>query len=188
YVGIHAGTAWSDTGWDNVSLTGTAHNFSDSGLIAGGQIGVRWWNPGFSWGLEATLSGTNLSEKDFVPPFISFGTGVDWVATVTGRAGWATNAWWLYGKAGWAWAGLELTGNQSAIPDSFSLSHTANGWTAGAGIEYKLAPSVSLALEYNFINLGGFDASGVTTQALPFTIKNVETDIQSVTLRLNVGL
>src|SRR5262245_36749578 len=38
YVGVHAGNAWSDTGWDSVSLTGTAHDFSDSGLIAGGQI------------------------------------------------------------------------------------------------------------------------------------------------------
>jgi outer membrane immunogenic protein len=38
YIGGHAGYAWSDVTWDNVSLTGEGVNNDASGFIGGGQV------------------------------------------------------------------------------------------------------------------------------------------------------
>lgn len=190
YIGIHGGGAWSGTDWDNVTLTGTAHNFDTSGIIAGGQLGFRFNCFALVCGVEGSLSGTSLSDRDDLPPNVTYQTDVDWIGTLTGRVGVATPLWYGYVKGGWAWANLELRGNESTIPDSFSLSRTANGWTAGAGVEFKFAPNspLSIAFEYNFIDLGSFNASGVTTAGFPFAITNVDTEIHSITARVNVRL
>lgn len=178
-----------DISWADVSLTGEAVSNDSSGVIAGGQIGYNAQFGKLVLGIEAALSGTGLSDRaDSVVAGVTFGTSVDWIGTVTGRVGYAGDHWLAYAKGGWAIASLELTGNNPNIPDSFSLSETANGWTAGAGIEWKLAPNMSLALEYSFIDLGSFNASGVTAGAIPFTLSDVDTQIQSVTARVNVRL
>ena len=55
----------------------------------------------------------------------------------------------------------------------------------GTGAEYRLTHNVSLGLEYSFIDLGKDNVFGTTAAALPYVITGVDTQIQSVTARLN---
>jgi outer membrane immunogenic protein len=189
YVGVHFGGAQSEVNWGDVSLVGLPVNNDASGIMGGGQIGYNAQFGRLVLGLEASISGAALSDRDFsTGGGISFGTSFNWIGTVTGRLGYAADHWMVYGKGGWAAADLRLSGNNPILPDSFSLTDTVSGWTAGAGIEWKLASNVSLAVEYNFIDLGTFDRSGSTVLGLPFTLSDVDVQVQSVTARINVRL
>ena len=54
YIGGHAGYAWSDVTWDNVSLTGEPVSNDDSGFIGGGQVGYNWQFGQVVLGIEGT--------------------------------------------------------------------------------------------------------------------------------------
>jgi outer membrane immunogenic protein len=190
YIGVHAGGGQADISWADVSLTGEAVSFDASGFIGGGQIGYNAQFGRWVFGIEAAFSSAGLSETvdSAIGGGITFTSSVDWIGTVTGRVGYAGDSWLLYGKGGWAVASLELSGNNPGLPDSFSRSGTVNGWTAGAGVEWKLSRNLSLAIEYNFIDLDSGDVTGVTALGIPFTLSDVDTQIQSITARLNLKL
>jgi len=61
YIGGNVGGAWSDVEWSNISLTGDRFNEGASGFIAGGQIGYNQQFGNIVLGVEATLSGADLS-------------------------------------------------------------------------------------------------------------------------------
>ncbi len=86
---------------------------------------------------------------------------VDYFGTVRARLGYAFGGTLLYATGGFAYGGVN---SSSAYEDSrlaggpvtgrVSSSTTATGWAAGAGIEYKIAPSWTLKGEYQFVDLG----------------------------------
>ena len=110
---------------------------------------------------------------------------INTVATVTGRFGFASDQWLLYGKAGWAGAQVNFSGRNTALQDSFSFDNWRNGWTLGAGLEYKISRNMSLGVEYSFIDLDGERDNGVTRLGLPVTLRDHDLQVQSVTARLN---
>jgi outer membrane immunogenic protein len=187
YIGGHAGGAWSDADWSNVNLTGEPVSNSSSGFIGGGQIGYNQQYGNIVLGVEASLSGTTLSDdsRSVVNPAVTYSTDVNTIVTVTGRLGVAVDQWLLYGKAGWAGAQVDVSGRNTALPDSFSFDDWRNGWTVGAGFEYKLARNISLGLEYSYIDLGSDSFSGRTAANIPVTVSDHDLQIQSVTARLN---
>jgi len=189
YIGGHVGGAWSEVDWSNVTFTGERFNNTDSGFIGGGQIGYNQQIGNLVVGVEATLSGADLN-RDFhsiLFPSVRFSADINTIATVTGRFGVASNQWLLYGKAGWAGAQVEFSGRSSApLPvDSFSFDNWRNGWTLGAGLEYKIARNISLGVEYSFIELGSDRDNGISTLGIPVTLRDHDLQIQSVTARLN---
>ena len=187
YIGGNVGGAWSDVEWSNISLTGERFNNDVSGFIGGGQIGYNQQLGNIVLGIEATLSGADLN-RDFrsIVPTINFSTDVNTIATVTGRFGVAADQWLFYGKAGWAGAQVEFSGRNTVGPDSFSFDDWRNGWTVGLGLEYKIARNVSFGVEYSFIQLDSDDHNGLTRLAVPFTLRDHDLEIQSVTARLNL--
>src|SRR5436190_13290283 len=62
YIGGHVGGAWSDVDWANVNLTGERVNNDASGFIGGGQVGYNHQFGNIVVGIEASLSGTTLSD------------------------------------------------------------------------------------------------------------------------------
>ena len=105
--------------------------------------------------------------------------------TVTGRLGFAADKFLIYAKGGWATANVEVSGRDIGLADRFSFSDRQSGWTVGAGVEYMLARNISLAAEYSFIDLGSNSFSGTTIGAVPVIVSDVDTQIHSVTGRLN---
>jgi outer membrane immunogenic protein len=186
YIGGNVGGAWSDVEWSDISLTGERLNNTASGFIGGGQIGYNQQFGNLVLGVEATVSGADLSQ-DFrsIVPTVNFSTDVNTIVTVTGRFGVAADQWLFYGKAGWAGAQVEFSGRNTVGPDSFSFDDWRNGWTVGAGLEYKIARNVSFGVEYSFIELDSDNHNGFTRQGIPFTLRDRDLDIQSVTARLN---
>ena len=173
--------SWSDVEWSNVTFTGERFDNNESGFIGGGQIGYNQQFGNIVLGVEATISGTDLSRdfRSILVPTTLFSADIHTIATVTGRFGIASSQWLFYGKAGWATARVEFAGRDTALLDSFSFDDWRNGWTAGLGLEYKIG------VEYNFIELSNETNNGRTLLATPITLRDRDLEIQSVTARLN---
>ena len=185
YVGGAVGGAWSAVDWANVNLTGERVNNDASGFIGGGQVGYNQQFGNLVIGAEATLSGTTLSD-DFhstKPAAWTYSTDINTIATVTGRLGFAANQWLVYAKAGWAGGDVDVSGRNAV--DRFSLSDWRNGWTVGAGLEYKMTRNIGLGVEYSFIDLGSVHYHGTTALGTPVNIVDQDVQVQSVMGRLN---
>src|SRR5215468_5100029 len=164
YVGGHVGGAWSTVYWGNVNLTGERVNNDARGFSGGGQIGYNQQFGAVVLGAEATLSGDALSDdfRSLKSPTVTYSTDVNRIATVTGRLGVAAGQWLVYAKAGWAGARVDVSERNTVGPDKFSFDDWRGGWTAGAGLEYKVARNIGLGVEYNFIDLGSAHYHGTT--------------------------
>jgi len=185
YVGGAVGGTWSAVDWANVNLTGERVNNDASGFIGGGQVGYNQQFGNLVIGAEATLSGTTLSDdfRSTKPAAWTYSTDINTIATVTGRLGFAANQWLVYAKAGWAGGDVDVSGRNAV--DRFSLSDWRNGWTMGAGLEYKMTRNIGLGVEYSFIDLGTVHYHGTTALGAPVNIVDQDVQVQSVMGRLN---
>ena len=188
YVGVNAGGAWSEVDWSNISFApGERFNNRESGIIGGGQVGYNQQFGNIVLGVEATISGADLSRdfRSILVPARQFSADLQSIATLTGRFGVASDQWLFYGKAGWASARVEFSGRDTVLVDSFSFDDWRSGWTAGLGLEYKISRNMSLGVEYSFIELGSETDNGRTSLANLITLRDHDLQIQSVTARLN---
>ena len=164
---------------------------SHSGFIGGGQIGYNWQiDPSWVWGIEADFQGTTangsmgtvaqvggLNFPDTVTTVYKY--ELDDLGTVRARFGWLSlpNLLW-YGTGGLAYGQTKLSSSAQcplAVFGCFSESttatsstHTSVGWTAGAGVEWKLSPVWSVKAEYLYAELGSQHNTIVYTYG-PFT-------------------
>jgi len=185
YIGVHAGVAWADVDWGNVSLTGEPVRTSDQSWLAGGHVGYNYQIGSIVFGVEGTISGTDLSDtfKSKVNPAVTYTSEIDWIATAAARLGVAWDRSLIYVKGGGAWAHLTTSGLNPPIADAFSLDGTRSGWVVGGGVEFLVTNNFVFGVEYNHIDLGSFDRSGTTKLGLGFTIKDIDTTIDSVVAR-----
>ena len=203
YVGGQLGYGWGRADITNINGsvnfpagTQSAHDYG--GVIGGGQLGYnfqfnRIWVLGvegdFAWsGIDGTTN--NISA---VNPAVlsSSGTKVKWLATATGRAGYAANNWLYYAKGGAAWAryeGNNITTNAGALTTLSSGSETRSGWTLGAGLEYAWG-SWSTRFEYDYMDFGTKQisrnvtfATGVVPNPL---LRNSDAHIQAIKFGIN---
>jgi outer membrane immunogenic protein len=165
---------------------------------------------------QGTASSLFLSgnvDHPAVSPLISAEQEIEWFGTVRARAGWLpTNDLLLYGTGGFAYGkvgeNVSLQTNNSITRDigGFSAvcvanspcylgssSRIATGWTAGAGVEYRVpGTNASFKLEYLYVNLGAGNtvtavAQGVDagTTASSFGAHYSSIDFNTVKLGLN---
>jgi outer membrane immunogenic protein len=174
YAGIHVGHGWGNsqtTVLDNLSSIfpqGTVFPTTHStGFLGGGQIGYNYQMGQFVLGLEADLSGTQISSTS-----VNFGTvntlndrpsvakaHTQWMATAAARLGIAQGSFLYYAKGGFAWAetnGHAYTRNSA---NSFLFTETSSttnreGWLVGGGLEYMMSRNWTLKAEYNYIDFG----------------------------------
>ena len=112
---------------------------------------------------------------------------MNWVATVTGRLGYAWSNWLFFAKGGWAWAGFDgfTTTNSpaGALLNSSTTSSTRNGWTVGGGGEWGFAAHWSAKLEYDYV---GFNTSTTAITETSAATGAVTFPIRSTTSHLNM--
>jgi outer membrane immunogenic protein len=177
YVGVHGGYGWGSNDWNSRGLfedpTFTISNLSPktNSVLGGVQAGANYQIASWVVGIEADwafLHGQGSSGGTFSSPapgsLLATTTGTsqtEWLATFTGRAGYAWDRSLFYVKGGVAAAGSKdnfvLFTPQSAPPAFIDLgtkSDTLVGWTVGAGFEYAFAPHWSAKIEYNYVDLG----------------------------------
>jgi outer membrane immunogenic protein len=171
------------------------------GFLGGVQVGFNWQNGNWVYGLEADFDGSSARKTASfavnIPPFApitsQFGLGVDWFSTVRGRLGVTIAPSLLaYVTGGVAIADLQLSNTficATCGPPSNTESTTANsnktvsvGGTVGGGMEWMIAPHVSLKAEYLFADLG------TTRSAIFYTYIGGSSSLtSSVHNKLNIG-
>jgi outer membrane immunogenic protein len=144
YLGVNAGYQWGQISNDPTR---------PSGILGGIQAGFNWRTGDRVYGseIDAQITGADavFAPWKFANP---------WFGTARGRVGYAFQNVLLYGTGGVAIGGVRA--------ESMLLTelHTAFGWTAGLGAEFKFAQNWSAKAEYLYINLANrpFSITGVT--------------------------
>jgi outer membrane immunogenic protein len=166
YVGVTAGGVWGrskDTFNDPgvPALFGReAANNDISGFVGGGTLGANWQFGSIVLGVEGDGSWTNANgSSNLIAPFITT-TKLDvrerWIATARGRVGYAFDRWLVYATGGGAWANIRYTATNVAGSTDTGAG-TVSGWTAGGGVEAKLAGNWSVKAEYLYIDFSEKD-------------------------------
>jgi outer membrane immunogenic protein len=178
YLGGHVGWGW---GRDTISIPNLAATAevppeevagitvpsvtaNTNGFLGGGQVGCNYqFAPNFVVGIEGDGSAAdikgNLTESVAVPfpPGVLTGTAhgkTDWLASVTGRLGWAAGPWLIYAKGGVAWAGDKFSADIPFFDEHLEASQTRTGWTVGGGVEWAFWNNWSAKIEYDFYDFG----------------------------------
>jgi outer membrane immunogenic protein len=147
-------------------------------------------------GLELAATASDLSgtrASPFFPAIDTYGTEVNWLATVAGRVGYAWDRWLVYGRGGWTGGDVELTLVDQGASVMASKRTWANGWTLGAGAEYRLWRHVSVGLAYDYAALD-LDGEAVACPAcgtgVGFGTPVIDADhrVQSIMARMSLYL
>jgi outer membrane immunogenic protein len=159
YIGVHGGGGFGEKRVFDPPTGVELFRFDTDGALAGGQIGCDWQVGGFVLGFEGSGSWANISGSGLDLP-----TGVllrtraeaEFIATATGRIGWAFDRALLYVKGGGAWVGDDYRVTVPILADLLIArgDHTHAGWTVGAGLEWAFTPNWSIKIEYNYIDVG----------------------------------
>jgi outer membrane immunogenic protein len=199
YVGVEGGGA-SGQGeqianggaFPNATITG---GMTIKGGIAGGTVGCNIQLSDFVIGGEADFSWTNKrgSTTD-LPPFNTATvseTREKWIDTFRGRFGYAIDRFMIYGTAGVAVAGTEVSATNPAV-GTVSESRDRTGWVAGLGGEFAVFTGgwadVTLKVEYLH---AGFESKQyfvqpITIGALTFVTRDTKLTDDIIRAGVNV--
>lgn len=199
YVGIHAGAACPLFTTSNVTPFGgfddgvsRSFSFDKCRPLAGGTVGYNMEAGGFVLGFEADISYADIRQATFDAVNANFaGARLGWHGTLTGRLGIAVERALLYVKGGAAWARIANTASdvEAGVFDASDFSEVAKtrwGWTVGGGIEFMVAPEISLKAEYLYMDFG--TASGNNIDGDAFEHRNrMHTAKVGLNYRFNLG-
>jgi outer membrane immunogenic protein len=162
-----------------VPPTTETFNFSPAGFIGGGQLGFNWqFDPHWLIGFEADIHGSGQDDHFTcilnclnIPAIGELnGTTVEqklkWFGTARVRFGWTNGPVLWYATGGLAYGQLDTdinTVQQTGTPVRYSFSDTKTGWTAGGGVEVRLAGPWSAKAEYLYLDLGSVSHSFLYT-------------------------
>jgi len=199
YVGGHLGGSWTNENWTNTANTtlfgdltpGQGFRQRGSGVFGGGQIGYNWQASNYVFGLEGTISGLDNRGSALNTVFGArddqFSWRTNWMATVTGRIGFAARNNLFYVKGGYAGINNHLAVSDVVPPAVGSGSDTQwhNGWTAGAGWEYGITQNWIVGLEYDYaaFQTKGYQLAGAAPGVYSFDAR--PRDVQSAVARVS---
>lgn len=164
YVGAHAGLMTGNTqGGPDLNCGGAplcqfiqgalSTDYDMNGALFGGHIGYNYQSGSAVIGIEASYSGSNAQgDGSLLLGFLNSRRELDWLATVTGRLGYAMGQSLIYVKGGVAWGDLQTDVTLGTV-NILSGGETHVGWTAGLGFEHALTNNVTVRIEYAHIDL-----------------------------------
>jgi opacity protein-like surface antigen len=203
YVGGFAGVGFGTTGISFVGDPVAGARTNVLGGLVGGQVGFNQQINNWVLGVEGDIGAANIrggraagtatglnnagGNAAFSPAFFTVQDDTNWMATATGRVGYAWNRTLIYVKGGAAFEDGNVSAaciygsvanqinvgrgcfNQAvpAFTAGFSTPQfTRVGWTLGYGTEFDLGKNWSAKAEYDYISFGGRTAraSDGTTQ------------------------
>jgi outer membrane immunogenic protein len=149
--------------WGSVSNNPTR----PAGVAGGIEAGYNWQFGQFVVGAETDIS-ASAAQDTFAPWQFSN----PWFGTTRARAGVAIGNTLVFGTAGLAYGGLTAT-----TPGNLSESHSALGWSAGAGVEVGFMPHWSAKAEWLYLDLSNHN----------FTVTGTNNGLTANLLRLGVN-
>ena len=144
----------------------TTVNTTPTGAVIGGEIGCDYqFSSNVVIGIEGTASGTTMRGSQIVslhdsPPDVALvQANNDFLASVTGRIGYAFDTVLLYGRGGFAVAGdkYNVSGGSVAgngTPFNFQGLDNRYGWVAGGGVDWAFSRHWSMNVEYDYYRFG----------------------------------
>jgi outer membrane immunogenic protein len=163
YFGLNGGYAFGRSSWSGAGLA--TGDFSTSGGLVGGTLGVNYQTEEFVFGLETDVDWTGITGSVSNCSFTSENctTSNDWLGTTRARVGYAADRVLFYGTGGVAYGNVQANGNGS------TNSSTKAGWTAGAGVEAAFADNWTARIEYLYVDLGSASC-GATCGNAPVSV------------------
>jgi opacity protein-like surface antigen len=183
YVGGFLGANYGQSHWGIPGLGSVDPH--GAGIVGGVEAGHNWQTGVWVYGIEGDWGATNFkggqacSQLGLNTPFFNTTCNgeANWVATLTGRVGFASERSLFFVKAGGAWTDANYTltcnagpnngapfpiigGNDSCrnvagvLVNQLSASNTVAGWTVGFGSEFMLTQNWSAKAEYAYIDFG----------------------------------
>jgi outer membrane immunogenic protein len=165
YVGGVLGYLRKPTLWEDPTF-GDAPQ-AVTGLTVGVEAGYRFQVGPVVLGIEGDWAWTNANGNIACGPGDAYNcaTDLDWLATLTGTAGFAVGPnLLLYGEGGVAFANENFTVTGPALTP-MTGGETNVGWLLGAGAVAQLGNGLYIKAEYNYVNFGT-DTVEVTNGAL----------------------
>jgi len=168
---------------------------SPTGVVIGGEIGCDYQFAGNAViGIEGTASGTTMrgSANVGLPAGIPGDLALvhannDFLASVTGRIGYAFDTVLLYGRGGFAVAGDKYTvsgGDFAGLgPFTFQGADNRYGWIVGGGVDWAFTPRWSMNVEYDYYHFG----SGGISMTDQFTGLTGIVDVKQTVQVIKVG-
>ena len=159
YIGGHVGYGWGRKDWLHTEDHGVPvvppepfGQDDPDGAVVGGQLGCNYQTGSFVFGVEGdgAWSGLKGSHVPFAGDLQE--SSVEWIATITGRVGFAWDRTLLYVKGGGAWAGDKFSETFNGFLNT--ADQTRSGWIVGGGIEYAFAGNWTAKVEYNYLDFG----------------------------------
>jgi len=183
YIGANVGGAWSNNRFDpNASIAfegGSAHS---SSVVGGAQLGCDYQNGMLVFGVQGLFDWASLNGES---PFFAgkgFRARTPWLATVSGRIGYAVQPNVLvFVRSGAAFVRDQYTFFHGGI-SSVTESVNRTGALVGGGFEWIFAPNWSVTVEYGYVSFGN---ESVAFNALGLASENVHQHIQLVLVGLN---
>lgn len=212
YIGANGGGAWSRKCWDTVpfvitilqaplTVAGPEGCHTASGPTVGGQIGYRWQNAAWVFGIEAqgnwaNLTGSNASLNPFFAGTnLANRTKIDAIGLFTGQVGYSWNSFLLYVKGGAAvvndrYDTFVFAPVAPVVAGQIFTRGSEKRWggVIGVGGEYAFTRNWSFALEYDHLFMGN---NAVWMTADPFFVAqlshnaNIRQDVDMFTARIN---
>lgn len=202
-------------GVNNATSTASAPftlGVGQSGWLGGLQAGYNWQAGHVVAGVEADISVSGIRGRasgayalrpvflvgdfDNYTGAVTVTQDIDYLGTLRGRLGYASNNWLLYATGGLAWAhvkasldssharltnNLIIAGFPGALDGHTSASGYNLGYAVGGGGEWSFAPRWSLKAEYLYLNLGRQLSLSIPGTSLPAS------DIELHTFRVGVN-
>ena len=192
------------SGWGAGTIDYCGDTSNLSGMFGGIQAGYNFQADSFVFGLEADAFLSSIDgdgDADWSYDYGSPDTGntetsidydVDAFGTVRARAGFAIDRFMPYVTGGLAWGLVDVSAdsynvNNNSDPDtsfSGSDSHTALGWALGAGAEYAITDSMTMKVEYVYVDLGSVKSKFEYDDGGPY---NLKTDINMHTVKVGLN-
>jgi len=160
YAGGHVGYSRGRAGTTLSDPAPLDASNSFGSLFGGVQLG---WNymltPRTLLGVEADISFPNYLSADNVASSrttarTDVAHEIDYIGTLRGRFGYATDRWLIYGTGGFAFTQGRFLQTPGAADDQDKILRMLTGWTLGGGIETAIAPRWTARIEYFYTNFG----------------------------------
>ncbi|WP_264598644.1 outer membrane beta-barrel protein [Rhodoblastus acidophilus] len=177
YVGALSGMGWGQNTW-NFPAIGTGTSPRNAGALLGGSVGYNQQFGAWVLGVEGDAAAThakggagcinNFANSQYLPSQ-NCNNDQTWVATTTGKFGYAWDRVMAYGKVGAAFTEtkIDVSCNADAkfwglgcmtaagyAAQNLATTTSQAGWTVGAGFELALTSAWSAKAEYDYMNFG----------------------------------
>jgi outer membrane immunogenic protein len=191
YAGLNSGRAFGESDYvpTDPILNSPPATFDGDGQLFGAQVGYNMQSGTTVYGIQADVSGTDISASTIIDPMGTFPTNAsyeaNWVATVRGRVGVTKDAMLIYATAGLALTEASATvTNLTAQGDDRTRTETFNGYTIGFGTEHAITETVSITAEYLYSDFG----SATFNFGSVFDLGDLTADGSIVSHSVKVGL